>query len=208
MNSGLLGFGLGFVGSMPIGGPVSLFVFKRGASGRYRDGILLAAGAAVAEAGYCGAALFGYGLLAERWPMFRPVLGVVGAVIMIALGAHFLATRHFAPGDLPVPPAPTSALRDLTLGFSMVALNPSVFVSWLAVLAALHAVGLEPTDGGDRLFLVGGVAVGIVTWFTLLVWLLHHGRTWIRPVVFDRTLRAFGGGLCVLGLYVLYSRLF
>lgn len=208
MNAGLLGFALGCVGSMPIGGPVSLFVFKRGASGRSRDGILLATGAAVAEAGYCGAALFGFGLLAERWPMFRPVLGVLGAVIMIAMGAHFLATRHFSTEDAAVPPAPTSALRDLTLGFSMVALNPSVFVSWLAVLAALHAVGIDPADGGNRLFMVGGVAVGIVAWFSFLIWLLHHGRTWIRPVVFDRTLRAFGGGLCALGLYALYTRFF
>jgi threonine/homoserine/homoserine lactone efflux protein len=193
---------------MPIGGPVSLFVFKRGATGRYRDGILLATGAAVAEAGYCAAALFGYSFLVDRFPMVRPVIVILGAVIMVALGIHFLTTRHFAAGDAVLPPAPHDGIRDLTLGFSMVALNPSVMVSWLAVLAALHAIGLEPEAGGDRLLLVGGVAAGIVGWFSILIWLLHHGRTWIRPVVFDRTLRAFGGGLCAVGLYALFTRLF
>jgi threonine/homoserine/homoserine lactone efflux protein len=208
MSAALLGFVLGWVGSMPIGGPVSLFVFKRGATGRYRDAILLAAGAAVAEAGYCAGALFGYSLVVDRWPVLRPIVAILGALIMVALGIHFLMTRHFSADDVVVPPAPHDGIRDLTLGFSMVALNPSVMVSWLAVLAALHAIGLEPIDGGDRWLLVGGVAVGIVAWFSVLTWLLHHGRTWIRPVVFDRTLRAFGGGLCALGLYALIARAF
>jgi threonine/homoserine/homoserine lactone efflux protein len=208
VNAGLLGFALGCVGSMPIGGPVSLFVFKRGATGRYRDGILLATGAAVAEAGYCAAALFGFSLVAARFPMIRPIIGVLGALIMVGLGIHFLLARHCSADERVVPPAPHDGIRDLTLGFSMVALNPSVMVSWLAVLAALHAIGLEPEAGGDRLLMVGGVAAGIVAWFSILIWILHHGRTWIRPVVFDRTLRAFGGGLCALGLYALFTRLF
>ncbi len=33
-------------------------------------------GAAVAEAGYCAAALFGYGFLMDRWPMARPIITV------------------------------------------------------------------------------------------------------------------------------------
>lgn len=208
MNAGVLGLGLGFVGSMPIGGPVSLFVFKRGATGRYRDGILLATGAAAAESGYCAAALFGYSLAVDRFPMIRPVIGVLGALIMVALGVHFLLTRHVSGDAAVVPPDPRNGIRDLTLGFSMVALNPSVMVSWLAVLAALHAIGLEPAGSGDRLLLVGGVGAGIVAWFSLFVWLLHHGRARIRPVVFDRTIRAFGGGLCALGLYALLTRIF
>jgi len=208
VNAALLGFALGCVGSMPIGGPVSLFVFKRGATGRYRDGILLATGASVAESSYCAFALFGYSFVVDRFPVVRPIIGVLGALIMVGLGVHFLLTKHCSAEDAVVPPAPHDGIRDLTLGFSMVALNPSVMVSWLAVLAALHAIGLEPVGGGDRLLLVGGVATGIVAWFSVLIWLLHHGRTWIRPVVFDRTLRACGGGLCVLGLYALFTRLF
>lgn len=208
MNAGLLGFALGCVGSMPIGGPVSLFVFKRGATGRYRDGILLATGAAVAESGYCAAALFGFNLVVDEFPVVRPVIGIVGALIMVGLGIHFLLTKHFSADEAVVPPIPRHWTRDLTLGFSMVALNPSVLVSWLAALAALHAIGLEPAVGGDRLLLVVGVGTGIVAWFSALIWLLHHGRTWIRPVVFDRTLRAFGGGLCAVGLYALITRFF
>jgi len=208
VNAALLGFVLGWLGSMPIGGPVSLFVFKRGATGRYRDGILLSIGAAVAEAAYCAAALYGYELLMDRWPMARPVFAILGALVMIALGIHFMRSKHFEADDAPVPPVPSGWARDLALGFTMVGLNPSVMVNWLAALAALHAIGIAPPADGDRLILVGGVAVGIVAWFSTLIWLLHHGRSWIRPIAFDRTLRAFGGGLCALGLYTIYARLF
>lgn len=206
MNLGLVGFALGWISSMPLGGLVSLFVFKRGAAGRYRDAILLATGAAVAEAGYCAAALFGYGFLMDRWPMARPILTVVGALIMVGLGVHFLVARHFT-AEAESPPTPTGWVRDLTLGFSMVGFNPSVMVNWLAVLAALHAVGIEPGTSGGRLVFAGCVAAGIVSWFTLLTWLLHHGRARIRPVVLRRTLRVFGGGLCATGLYVLFMQI-
>jgi threonine/homoserine/homoserine lactone efflux protein len=206
MNLGLVGFALGWVSSMPLGGPVSLFVFKRGAAGRYRDAILLASGAALAEAGYCAAALFGYGLLMDRWPMARPIITVVGALIMVGLGVHFLVARHFRD-EVEPPPTPTGWVRDLTLGFSMVGFNPSVMVHWLALLAALHAVGIEPGTPGGRLLFVGCVAAGIVSWFTLLTWLLHHGRARIRPALLCRTLRVFGGGLCAVGLYVLFTQI-
>jgi threonine/homoserine/homoserine lactone efflux protein len=200
-----LGILLGWIGSMPVGGPVSLFVFKRGAAGRYREAIVLAAGAALAEAGYCGAALGGYDLVLDRWPALRPILVAIGAVVMIALGIHFLITRHFVP-DGAAPPAARSWYRDGALGFTMVILNPSVLVSWLAALAALHAVGLDPGDGRSRVLFAGGVAVGIVGWFATLVWLVHRGRSWIRPWAFDRALRVFGGGLCAAGLYTIFVR--
>ena len=208
MNPGLLGFALGWVSSMPLAGPVSLFVFKRGAAGRYRNGILLAAGAAAAEAGYCAAALFGYGLVVDRWPAVRPIIAVAGGLAMLGVGIYFLAIRHLPAGDKAVPPPPTGWVRDLTLGFSMVGLNPTVMVNWLAMLAALHAVGIEMIGDSVRLVFVGCVALGIVAWFSVLTWLLHHGRSRIRPARLDRMLRTFGGVLCAVGLYVLISRLF
>ncbi len=205
MNQGLLGFALGWVSSMPLAGPVSLFVFKRGAAGRYRNGILLAAGAAAAEAGYCAAAVFGYGLIMDRWPAVRPVSSAIGAVIMIGVGIYFLVGRRLPGGDEPVPPAPTDWVRDLTLGFSMVGLNPSVMVNWLAMLAALHAVGIDLTGDGARVAFVACVALGILAWFSVLTWILHHGRSRIGPAVLNRSLRALGGGLCLVGLYVLIA---
>ena len=51
------------------------------------------------------------------------------------------------------------------------------------------------------------VAVGITGWFSVLIWLLHHGRARLQPVVLNRTLRVLGGSLCAAGLFALVSLL-
>ncbi len=56
MIAPLTGFLMGFVGSMPIAGPVSLLVFHRGILGRYWDGWLIGLGGALAEGIYCAVA--------------------------------------------------------------------------------------------------------------------------------------------------------
>jgi threonine/homoserine/homoserine lactone efflux protein len=206
--AGALGFGLGFVGSMPIAGPVSLLVVERAIAGRYRDGFLLACGAAAAEAGYCAGALYGYGFLLNRWPPLRPLLSVFGALLLIAIGIHFMRGRRPRADG----PAPSAALvtrsHQAALGFTLVGLNPSVVMSWLAVLTALHAMGLEPEGNGNRLLFVAGVGLGIVAWFGALLFMLHRGRERIPPIALDRLVRALGGALCLAGLYTLCARFF
>ncbi len=205
MTRGLLGFGLGWLGSMPLAGPVSLFVLRRGVAGRYRDGISLAGGAAAAEAAYCAVAISGYGLLLDRWPAARPVSTMLGALIMVGVGVYLLLARHPLPAGEAAAPAALGWPRDLALGFSLVGFNPMVVVNWLAVLAALHAVGVTVGGWTQRLEFVGGVALGITCWFSLLTWLLHHGRSRIRPRVFQRVISAFGGILCLAGIYALVT---
>lgn len=200
----LVGFALGWLGSMPIGGPVSLFVFRRGVSGRAWDGFLLALGAALAEAAYCAAALFGYGLLLDRWPWLRPVVGGLGGVILLIVGIHFLRIRREAcapPADGRIPPS--RGWRELTLGFSMVAVNPSVLVNWLATLAALRAMGFQLLNRPAEIVFVTAVAAGIITWFALLLRILHTRREQLCPVFMSRALRGLGGVLCVTGLFAL-----
>jgi threonine/homoserine/homoserine lactone efflux protein len=46
-----LGFAFGFVGSIPVAGPIAALVLSRGLEGRARSALSLAAGAALAEAG-------------------------------------------------------------------------------------------------------------------------------------------------------------
>jgi len=205
---GTLGFGLGFVGSMPIAGPVSLLVVERGVAGRFRDGLLLACGAAAAEAGYCAGALYGYGFLLDRWPPLRPLLSAFGALLLIVLGAHFMRGRRPRAGGRPSSAALAAQSHQAALGFTLVGLNPSVVMSWLAVLTALHAMGLEPEGNGDRLLFVAGVGLGIVAWFGALLSMLHRGRERIPPIALDRMVRALGGCLCAAGLYTLYARFF
>ena len=204
MNAALLGCGLGCLGSMPLAGPVSALVVKRGLTGRARHGVALAAGAALAETGWCAGALLGYGALLDRWLWLRPAAGAVGGALMLVLGVRLLRGHG---GAAPAPHLPSTSRRgwpgEIVLGFSLVVVNPAVLLSWAGVLAALHAVGLEPTGGQARLQFAAGVPVGIVAWFTLLLWLLRHTGSRLGRALLPRALRLLGALLCAVGLWAL-----
>ena len=64
----LIGFALGFFGSVPLAGPIAVLVFAYGLEGRFRTGISLSLGAALAESIYAYAAFWGVGTLLGRYP--------------------------------------------------------------------------------------------------------------------------------------------
>lgn len=211
MSPTLLGFALGWLGSMPLAGPVSVLVVKRGLAGRARCGIALAIGAALAETGWCAAALFGYGALFDRWTWMRPAAGAVGGALMIGLGLRMLLGRALVRDDPTGSEAPRRSWpREFVLGFSIVLVNVSVLLSWLGILAALHALQLDSrldslTDASHayRLSFVAGVPLGIVSWFTLLLWLMGHTGARVRGEWIGRAVRVLGGVLCVAGVWAL-----
>lgn len=211
MNPTLLGFALGWIGSMPLAGPVSILVVKRGLAGRARCGIALAIGAALAETGWCAAALFGYGALLDRWTWMRPAAGAIGGALIFGLGLRMLLGRTLVRDDPTGPEAPRRSWpREFALGFSIVLVNVSVLLSWLGILAALHALGLnarlDAAAGADpayRLSFVAGVPLGIVAWFAILLWLMGHTGTRLRGELIGRAVRVLGGLLCIAGTWAL-----
>ena len=204
MNPVLLGFALGWLGSMPLAGPVSALVVKRGLTGRTLHGLMVATGAALAETGWCAAALFGYGALLDRWDWLRPAAGAVGGVLLVTLGLRLALGRHAR--EL-TQVSPTTARRgwvgEFILGFSIVTVNISVLLSWLGVLAALHALGIELITRDARLQFITGLPLGIMAWFSLLIWLLGHTRTRISHDWVGRALRVLGVVLSGAGVYAL-----
>jgi threonine/homoserine/homoserine lactone efflux protein len=199
MNPTLLGFLLGWLGSMPMAGPVSVLVVKRGLAGRVRCGMALAIGAALAETLWCAAALFGYGALLDRWAWVRPAAGGVGAVIMTILGLRLLLGKPLVRDVQNGPDAPRRSWpREFVLGFSIVLVNASILLSWLGILAALHALGMDTTlqlgsgSHAPRLSFVAGVPIGIVSWFSVLLWTMRHTGTLVREDWIGRAVRVLG----------------
>src|SRR5687768_3425522 len=86
----LLGFVFGFVGSMPVAGPIAILVFGRGLEGRMRSGVYLAVGAAIAESIYAYFAYWGFSELLTHHRWIEPVTRTVAAILLIGLGLHFV----------------------------------------------------------------------------------------------------------------------
>jgi threonine/homoserine/homoserine lactone efflux protein len=201
-----VGFLLGWVGSMPLAGAVSIFVFQRGLAGHFRGGILLAAGAAAAEAIWCLIALIGAEQILSRWPGLEVVARSAGGLILLALGFYFLLQIITLPTpvdeDAKESETPDTLLREFWLGFVLVAGNISIPFTWLGMITIAVSWGLNPMSGPPWLF-VTGVALGIMGWFTVLLNLLSAFRSRFRPESHKRLMKAMGFLLLAVGTLTL-----
>jgi len=201
----LAGFALGWIGSMPIAGAVSIFIVHRGLAGRLRDGLRLAAGAGIAEALWCAAVSLGAGRLFERWPTLEAVAELCGGFILVGLGVYFLR-RAPRPVRSEAEPGAQRAPGNFRLGFALVMFNASVPVNWLVLQAIVQSLGLDRFTRSPGA-LAAGVALGIFGWFTFLLLCLDSLRGRFTPAVVRRLGRGMGALLVVCGLVVLGRQL-
>jgi len=197
-----VGFLMGWVGSMPLAGAVSIFVFQRGLAGHFRRGILLAAGATAAEAIWCLVALIGAEQVLSRWPGFEVVARSAGGLILLALGIYFLRRKNTLPVAADEDPAPKDTsgtlLQEFWLGFGLVAGNISIPFTWLGMITIAVSWGLDPPW-----IFAAGVALGIIGWFILLLKILAAFRTRFRPQTHERLMKAMGFLLITVGVLTL-----
>lgn len=200
----LLGFAFGFVGSMPVAGPISLLVFGRGLQDRARSGAYLAAGAAIAESVYAYLAFWGFSELLAPYAWVELWSRALAAVLLTGLGIHFVRRRP------PPPPPPTAGdapskevghKRSFVLGFTITALNPTLMASWGAAVTTMHSFDLVAFGPGRALPFSIGVCLGITSWFWLLLGLLARYRNRFHESTVDRVVRVMGVLLIGLGVF-------
>lgn len=204
IESVIVGFAMGWVGSMPLAGAVSIFVFQRGLAGHFRRGMVLAAGAAAAEAVWCLVAVIGAELILSRWPSLEGIARSLGGIILLALGAYFLWNRNTLPTDQDNPEEGAeetkTLVREFWLGFVLVAGNISIPFTWLGMITIAVSLGFDPVAGPPWLFSLA-VAAGIMGWFTVLLKILSAFRARFRPQTHERVMKAMGFLLLAVGLY-------
>jgi threonine/homoserine/homoserine lactone efflux protein len=196
----LVGFLFGFVGSMPVAGPVSILVLERGLARRFRSGLLLAAGAAVAESVYAFLAFFGLSALLARYPAIVPVSQACGAVILLVLGVGLLRRRRTA--DAAATPRPATH-GDAILGFTITALNPTFIATWTAAVTTLYGTGLVSASTANALPFALSVCVGIVAWFAVLLGLVRRFGGKMSQRTIDVAVRVMG--VMLLGIAVWFG---
>jgi threonine/homoserine/homoserine lactone efflux protein len=195
----LVGFAFGYLGSMPVAGPISILVLHLGLAHDPRHALHVAVGGAAAEGLYALVAFWGLSTALAAYPVILPASRLVGAGLLLALGLIMVLrrVRGAAPAD-PARPA-RGRKRSLTLGFLITALNPTLIVTWSAAVAALHATGLVAMDRRAALPFAGSVATGIIAWFLTLLWLVAKWRSRMSLEAMGRFMKLMGAALVVAG---------
>ena len=192
----LIGFTLGFFGSVPLAGPIAVLVFAYGLEGRFRTGIFLSLGAALAESIYAYAAFWGVGTLLGRYPSI--VLASHAVIGTLLIGVGIVLTRRELSAGLEKTSKPRHA-RALALGFAISIFNPTLLVTWSAATAALYGTGFMSEGAGASIPFAIGVIGGIVGWFSLLLLLIRRYSGSFTRNFLDRAVNAIGVVLMLIG---------
>jgi threonine/homoserine/homoserine lactone efflux protein len=200
----VVGFLLGYLGSIPAAGPLAVLLVATAIAGQSRRYLLLAAGGAFAEGLWALAAARGLGWVLEAHPVIDRALRASGAALVVAMGlALALAPRRESEA-----PSSGRAASALVTGFALVAFNPSFLASWIASCAVLRAYpALAPAALPDHAVgLAVGAAVGASSWFATLGRLLSRHRE--RLAAWHvRLVRGLGWSLVVVGILGLLRRI-
>ena len=174
MHAFAVGFGLGFFVSLQLG-PMSLLLMRTTLRAGWLAGLAIGAGIAVVDGLYaaCGAAG------AAPFLAFEPVrlaLGLVGAAVLIGLGARTLysAFRVRLGGEVDAEVA--TPRRAFLTSLAGTASNPLTIASWAAIFAAASGAVL----------LVAGVGLGSLVWVSALA----TGTALARRTIGQRAIRA------------------
>lgn len=201
MITSLTGFLMGFIGSMPILGPISSLVFQRGLGGRYWDGWAIGVGGALAEGVYCALAVRGFAAVHQNFHFSATLAKAMAVSLLGAIGLYFI---FIGPKRSTDPRALRqdrwSMLSSLMIGFTVAAANPTLLLIWSAAFGMLFAITNVSLHGHATVIFPASVIAGIVTWFSVLLILLHRFRRRFPFFAYRVAIRGMGVALVALAI--------
>ncbi len=204
MNAAVAGFGIGFFVALQLG-PMSLFLIRSTLRSGWRVGAAIGVGIATVDGLYAAAGAGGVASLLTIHPL--PLgLGLAGAFVLVWLGVRTLysAFRVRIGGETPAEVA--NPRRAFLTALGGTASNPSTIVSWAAIFAAATTAGFVHTTA-SAILLVAGVAVGSLTWVTLLASGVAFAGRSMGPGAARVTDGVAGAGLIGFGGVLAYTTL-
>lgn len=193
MTAALAGFLMGFVGSMPISGPISLLVFHRGMLARFRDGWAIGLGGAIAEGIYVTLAIHGLSILRERFPYLEPAVKGMGMVVLFAIGLYFVFARQKDHERNPLVDRPESSwIGQFFIGLTVAALNPTLILTWSTAAAMIYSIANLTLQTYEWIVFACSVVFGIAAWFSVLLALLRGFREHFPFLMLQRVIRSIG----------------
>jgi len=193
----LLGFGIAFVGSMPMGGPVAVLVMTRALRREKTPALLIALGASLVEATYAGAIAFFLPLLLGRTRgVVLASLGL-GCLLVTALGV-LLLVHPATVGRV----ADTSPRRGLLRGALSSLLNPTLVATWTVAVSTLSANGWLSPHWRSALSFAVGVSLGSLVWFAITVTAIGIWHRRITPALQAKVMSGMGAILILSGVFL------
>jgi threonine/homoserine/homoserine lactone efflux protein len=174
MDTIIRGILLGLSITAPIG-PTNIEIIRRGAQEGWRSARAFCLGVIVALVIYLLLVVWGLSFLTES-ELFNTVLTVSGVIVLAYLSYNSL--RDFFSGREIELGEGVSSNRHFLPGVVLTISNPAILLLWTGIMGADLAASGASIDQG--LMLSIGILIGVVVFFTILVFLIHYGRKFLR----------------------------
>jgi threonine/homoserine/homoserine lactone efflux protein len=192
----------GFVGSLPMAGPIAILVVSSAANERYVEARRTAYGAAAAEGIYAFLAFWGFATFLARHAVVLPISHGLTGAILLGLGVYFV---RFEQKDDGASKGPQRQRGPFFVGFSVAALNPTLILTWSAVTTFLYSSRLIHMEGLLAVPFGLFAALGIVLWARAITWLLRRFRDHFPKRMLTWVVRAMGVVLMAIGAWSLFE---
>jgi threonine/homoserine/homoserine lactone efflux protein len=196
------GLVIGFSLAAPVG-PVGVLCIRRTLAHGSKRGLIVGLSAACADMLYGIVAVFGVTLISDFINREQQWIRLVGGVLLLILGIHTFHTH--ASTDSPIN-GTNGHVRAFLSTFLLTLTNPMTLFAFAAVFAG---IGLDQiiTDNWSGTFLVAGVFLGSLSWFTLLTTLVHFCRERITANGLSLVNKIAGTLFILFGAFALWNYL-
>lgn len=196
----LSGFILGFIASIPMTGPLGVYITGKGISGHLKEGLVTALGCAIVETVYCFIAVMGMASIIPEQP-YRDYILFAGAFVIIYLGFSGLKKRE-TPCDIRIGKSILRNFGNFGIGVLVTSLNPYVMLNWVAVAAVATSYGFKFT-ACNACFFAFGVGAGTIFWFYVYLMALNKARSVFRMKYLNFAIQSLSIILIGIGIYLI-----
>jgi threonine/homoserine/homoserine lactone efflux protein len=198
----LKGIAIGFALAAPVG-PLGVICIRRTLAHGSKRGLLVGLSAAVADILYGIVAAFGVTLISDFIYHQQQWIRLVGGFFLIILGYHILRSHPLTETETN---GTNGHIRAFFSTFLLALTNPMTVFTFAAVFAS---VGLKEITSNHiyGLFLVAGIFLGTMGWFTLLTTLVHFFKEKINTDGISLVNKIAGSVLILFGIIALCSSL-
>ncbi len=199
-----IGLVVGVIITIPLG-PISIYVAQQTLTGHTRKGLHVAVGSVIIDIVYCLVITLGFISLVSPW-LGNPWVQVGLSILLMLYGVSMLVgerrkTRDAKEGPQLTPETQKHATREhlehqresferrhyfVLLGVTMALANPTLFVSWTAVLSFVSAHGMLVGSFWDKVLFSLATGVGSFAWFLGLALFVRSRRHSLSPTFIKR----------------------
>jgi L-lysine exporter family protein LysE/ArgO len=202
MSALFIGIICGFLVSAGVG-PINITAMSKAIRESFLHGLMVGIGAAFLDMVYAGIASLGLSSIFD-YPIVKLIFQLVGIPLLFYLGIKSL---HYKAPSLNNGTSIKNGRyhNSILVGMSIYLANPTFLPLWVGIVGIVHARRLMGNTYVENLVFAGGVAIGTVLWFYVLLKFLQKWQILSKPKVIKGISQFSGLALLGFGIYMCYQ---